>query len=89
MKIRASHILVETESAAQDLAVRASAGEQFASLAAEHSKCPSKQNGGDLGEFGHGMMVKPFEEAAFALQVGQISAPVRTQFGYHIIQRTG
>jgi len=89
MKVRASHILVENQSLAQDLADRVVAGESFEALAIDNSKCPSGQRGGDLGEFGHGSMVKPFEDAAFGLQIGQVSGPVQTQFGYHIIQRTG
>ena len=89
MKVRASHILVESQSLAQDLADRVVAGESFDALAIDNSKCPSGQRGGDLGEFGPGQMVKPFEDAAFGLQIGQVSGPIQTQFGYHIIQRTG
>ncbi len=62
---------------------------KFAELAKEHSACPSgKQNGGDLGEFQHGMMVPEFDKAAFALEIGKISEPVKTQFGYHLIMTT-
>jgi len=89
MKVRASHILVESQSLAQDLTDRVVAGESFEALAIDNSKCPSGQRGGDLGEFGPGQMVKLFEDAAFGLQIGQVSGPVQTQFGYHIIQRTG
>jgi len=61
---------------------------KFAELAKAHSGCPSGSNGGDLGEFGHGQMVKEFDEAAFALEIGKISEPVKTSFGYHLILTT-
>ena len=61
---------------------------KFAKLAEENSACPSGKKGGDLGEFGHGMMVPEFDKAAFELEVGQISEPVKTQFGYHLIMTT-
>ncbi len=86
-RIRARHILVEQEFEAQDLLNKLAEGEGFADLAKKFSRCPSSQSGGDLGEFGRGQMVAPFEEAAFALDVEQTSGPVRTQFGYHLIQR--
>ena len=87
MKIRARHILVSQEFEAKDLQKKIQEGSSFETLAREHSSCPSGKSGGDLGEFGKGMMVKPFEDAAFALQVGETSGPVRTQFGFHLIQR--
>jgi parvulin-like peptidyl-prolyl isomerase len=62
-------------------------GTNFTQLAAEKSLCPSKRKGGDLGTFGRGAMVKEFELAAFSLQKGQISQPVKTEFGWHIIKR--
>lgn len=86
--IRASHILVEKEYEAEDVLKKLKEGSSFESLAKAFSKCPSSEEGGDLGEFSKGQMVKPFEEAAFALKSGEVSAPVRTQFGYHIIKRT-
>lgn len=87
-KIRARHILVDTKEQADDLKTKIEGGTTFENLAREHSKCPSGQQGGDLGEFGKGQMVKEFEEAAFSLQEGEVSGPIQTQFGYHLIQRT-
>ena len=89
MKIRASHILVKTEEEAKKLLEEIKNGADFAKLASEHSMCPSGRDGGDLRFFGRGMMVKPFEEAAFALKKGEVSEPVETQFGWHLIKLTG
>jgi len=89
MKVKASHILCETLSEAELVKTQLTSQEDFARIARQKSRCPSSARGGDLGEFGPGMMVKPFEDATFALKVGEISSPVQTQFGYHIIQRTG
>ncbi len=86
-KIRCAHILVEKFSQAEEVLQLLNSGADFAKLAAEKSQCPSKKRGGDLGWFGHGVMVKPFEQAAFALQKGQLSGIVKTEFGYHIIKR--
>ena len=88
MKIRASHILVKTEEEAKKLLEEIKNGADFAKLASEHSMCPSGRDGGDLRFFGRGMMVKPFEDAAFALKKGEISQPVETQFGWHLIKLT-
>ena len=88
-EVRASHILVKTEQEAKDLYNEIKNGKYFAEVAQEKSLCPSGQNGGDLGFFGKGMMVKPFEDAAFALEVGELSQPVETQFGWHLIEVTG
>ena len=85
--IEAQHILVEQAHEAEDIQKKLAEGEEFADLAQKFSKCPSGQSGGNLGEFGKGQMVAPFEEAAFALDVDQISGPVQTQFGYHLIKR--
>jgi peptidyl-prolyl cis-trans isomerase C len=87
-EIRASHILVEKEYEAQDVLKKLAEGCSFESLAKSFSKCPSREEGGDLGTFGRGQMVEAFEEAAFSLKVGEVSGPVRTRFGYHIIKRT-
>ncbi|MFN2403940.1 MAG: peptidylprolyl isomerase [Candidatus Binatia bacterium] len=91
-KVKASHILVDNEVLAKDIVAKLNADKtQFAALAAEHSKDLSNaKRGGDLGAFGRGRMVKEFEDAAFALPAdGDISAPVQTRFGWHIIQRNG
>ena len=88
MQVVASHILVPDLATAVQLKEQVNAGASFAQLAASHSSCPSRNNGGNLGPFGRGMMVKPFEDAAFALEVGKVSEPVQTQFGYHLIHRT-
>lgn len=81
----ASHILVATEEQAKDLKAQLDGGADFAALATANSTDGSAAGGGDLGWFGPGMMVKPFEDAVIALQPGQISAPVQTQFGWHLI----
>ena len=81
----ASHILVDSQEAAQLLIDELSGGAEFAALAQEHSTGPSGPNGGALGWFTEGMMVPPFEAAVIALEVGEVSAPVETQFGWHVI----
>lgn len=86
-KIRCVHILVERFADAQEILDRLKKGEDFAKLAAEKSIDGSRRRGGDLGWFGHGVMVKPFEQAAFALEKGQISEIVKSEFGFHIIKR--
>ena len=88
--IKASHILVDDENLAKDLITKITNNEiSFEDAAKEHSSCPSKEQGGDLGEFGRGMMVKEFEDAAFTMDEGEMTkAPVSTQFGYHIIKTT-
>ncbi len=86
-QIKASHILVENEHEAQDLVKKIAEGSKFEDLAKQFSTCPSGKSGGSLGKFGKGQMVAPFEVAAFALKPGEVSGPVRTQFGYHLIKR--
>ena len=87
-EIQARHILVEQRYEADDLKKKLDHGADFGELAKKFSQCPSSRAGGDLGSFGRGRMVPSFDEAAFGLGVGDISEPVRTQFGYHLIQRT-
>jgi len=89
-KVRASHILVDKHSQALALITKIAEGEDFAKVAKQYSNCPSKKKGGDLGWFTKGQMVPEFEKAAFNLSVGAMTRePVKTQFGYHIIRRTG
>jgi len=87
-EVQASHILVDTEDDAKKIKERLDKGEDFAAVAKDKSKCPSASRGGDLGFFGKGKMVPEFEKAAFALKEGEISAPVKTQFGWHLIKIT-
>jgi len=84
-EVRASHILVDDEKTAKKIKADIDAGADFKKLAKKHSKCPSGEQGGDLGFFGKGQMVKEFEDAAFSLAVGVVSQPVKTEFGYHLI----
>ncbi len=89
-EVRASHILVKSEDEAKKLLEEIKGGKSFADAAKEVSLCPSGRDGGDLGFFKKGVMVKPFEDAAFAMkEIGEISEPVQTQFGWHLIQLTG
>lgn len=89
VKVRASHILVETEKQAKELREQILSGKDFAQLAKEYSMCPSgKRNGGDLGFFSRGQMVPEFDQAAFSLSKGDLSEPVQTDFGWHLIQVT-
>jgi peptidyl-prolyl cis-trans isomerase C len=82
----ARHILVATEEECLALKDRINAGEEFGKIAMECSSCPSKAQGGDLGEFGPGMMVKEFDEAVFDGPVSVVQGPVKTQFGYHLLE---
>ncbi len=101
--IRASHILISYKGASRSTATRSKqearelidsilakikSGESFEELARAYSDCPTSERGGDLGFFKKGKMVKPFEDAAFSLKVGEVSGVVETEFGYHIIKRT-
>jgi peptidyl-prolyl cis-trans isomerase C len=86
-KVHCAHILVKSESDAKAVLERLKKGEKFGNVARAVSRCPSGKKGGDLGTFTRGKMVKEFETAAFALQKGEVSGVVKTQFGYHIIKR--
>ncbi len=88
-KVKASHILVDKHSKAVEIVRKIAEGEDFAKMAREHSSCPSRKKGGNLGFFGKGQMVSEFEKATFAPSVGAMTTdPVKTKFGYHIIKRT-
>lgn len=88
VRVKASHILVKTESEAKQLMKQLADGDDFAKLAKLYSQCPSGESGGDLGYFGKGQMVKPFEDAAFKAKAGDVVGPVKTQFGWHVIKVT-
>ncbi len=86
-QVRAEHILVQDENQALEIKKEIEEGKiTFEDAAKKYSMCPSKANGGDLGYFGRGMMVKPFEQGAFEGEIGKVSNPVQTQFGYHLIK---
>ena len=84
----ARHILVDTEEQCLDLKTQIADGADFADVARAHSTCPSGQRGGALGTFGKGQMVREFEDVVFTADVGVVQGPVRTQFGYHLIEVT-
>ena len=84
----ARHILVDTEEQCNELKQQILDGTDFAEVAKEHSSCPSGRNGGDLGQFGPGQMVKEFDEVVFNEEVNQVHGPVKTQFGYHLLEIT-
>ncbi len=87
-KATARHILVKTEEECEDLKSKIESGADFGEMAKEFSLCPSGQEGGALGEFGPGQMVKEFDEVVFNNELGKVHGPVRTQFGYHLIEIT-
>jgi len=84
-KVSAAHILVKTEKEAKDILIKINNGEKFEDLAKKYSTCPSGKKGGDLGWFGRGDMVTPFETAAFSATKGAVVGPVKTDFGWHLI----
>lgn len=88
-EVNASHILVATKEEAENVVNELAAGKTFEAAATEFSSCPSAAKGGDLGWFGQGMMVPEFETAAFALGENEVSGPVESQFGWHVIKLTG
>jgi len=84
----ARHILVADETLCESLKTQIEDGADFAAVAAEHSTCPSGKQGGALGEFGPGQMVAEFDQVVFSGEVNQVHGPVKTQFGYHLIEIT-
>lgn len=85
-KVNASHILVGTKEEADEIVESLESGQKFEALARAKSKCPSGKKGGKLGWFGRQQMVREFEVAAFEMKKGEVSKPVKTQFGWHIIK---
>ncbi|MEE9342237.1 MAG: peptidylprolyl isomerase [Gammaproteobacteria bacterium] len=84
----ARHILVDSNEKCEDLKQQIENGADFADVAKEHSSCPSGQSGGDLGEFGPGQMVKEFDAVVFSADPNTVQGPVKTQFGYHLLEVT-
>ena len=84
----ARHILVDSEEKCNELKTQIENGADFAELAKQHSTCPSGSAGGDLGQFGPGMMVPEFDKVVFSAEVGQVQGPVKTMFGYHLLEVT-
>ena len=84
----ARHILVDSKELCEELKTRLEGGESFSDLAEQHSSCPSGQQGGNLGEFGPGQMVKEFDEVVFSAPLHEVQGPVKTQFGYHLLEVT-
>jgi peptidyl-prolyl cis-trans isomerase C len=87
-KATARHILVKTEEACKDLKTKISEGSDFAELAKKHSQCPSGREGGNLGSFGPGQMVPEFDKVVFSAPVNEVQGPIKTQFGYHLVEVT-
>jgi len=84
----ARHILVDTQEECNTLKEKIEGGEDFATVAQEYSNCPSGRDGGALGSFGPGQMVASFDKVCFEEEVGKVHGPVKTQFGYHLIEIT-
>ncbi|GHE21974.1 peptidylprolyl isomerase [Halomonas urumqiensis] len=84
----ARHILVSSEAKCQELKSEIEGGRDFAEVAREHSTCPSGKQGGDLGSFGPGQMVREFDDVVFSGELNQVHGPVKTQFGYHLLEIT-
>lgn len=87
-KAAARHLLVETEAQCNEIKAQIEAGADFAEMAKKHSNCPSGRDGGDLGEFGRGMMVPEFDKVVFTAPLKVVQGPVKTQFGYHLLEVT-
>lgn len=88
MQATARHILVSSEEKAKQLKEEIKNGADFADVAKKHSSCPSGAQGGDLGKFGRGMMVPEFDEVVFSAPINEVQGPVKTQFGYHLLEVT-
>lgn len=88
LRASARHILVDTEEECLSLKAKIESGEEFTFLAKKYSNCPSKNEGGALGSFGRGQMVSEFDEVVFSAQLNTIQGPVKTQFGYHLLEVT-
>ncbi|MFT7632582.1 MAG: peptidyl-prolyl cis-trans isomerase C [Mariniblastus sp.] len=87
-KATARHILVDTLEQCEELKTQITGGTDFAEAAMEHSSCPSGLQGGDLGEFGPGQMVAEFDQVVFSANLNEVQGPVKTQFGYHLLEVT-
>lgn len=87
-KATARHILVSSKEQCEELKEKILAGVDFGEIAKEYSTCPSGKQGGNLGEFGPGQMVKEFDEVVFSAEVNKVHGPVQTQFGYHLLEIT-
>ncbi len=87
-RAKARHILVATEAKCEELKQEIEGGADFGAVAAQHSQCPSGKQGGALGEFGPGQMVPEFDKVVFSGELNQVHGPVKTQFGYHLLEIT-
>jgi peptidyl-prolyl cis-trans isomerase C len=87
-RAKARHILVSTKEQCEELKKQIEAGSDFAEMARKHSSCPSSKQGGNLGEFGPGEMVPEFDKVVFSAEIGKVQGPVKTQFGYHLVEVT-
>ena len=87
-RAKARHILVSTKEQCEELKKQIEAGSDFAEMAKKHSSCPSSKQGGNLGEFGPGEMVPEFDKVVFSAEIGKVQGPVKTQFGYHLVEVT-
>ena len=88
VRASARHILVTDEKSCDELKKQIESGADFAALAKQHSQCPSGQQGGDLGEFGQGQMVPEFDKVVFHEEVNVVHGPIKTQFGFHLVEVT-
>jgi peptidyl-prolyl cis-trans isomerase C len=87
-RAKARHILVPSQAECESIKKQIEGGADFAQMAQKHSKCPSGRQGGALGEFGPGQMVPEFDKVVFSAEVGKVHGPIKTQFGYHLVEIT-